>query len=105
VAGDGVDDAISAALDAAQVAADAVRGITDDQEHITRAKPLADGLRVIYEDVARQRLDRAVRIHDRESLSLAQLADRVSISKARADQIVRAARRRDAAEDEENGDA
>lgn len=89
---DGADDAISAALEAGQEAVDAVRGIPDTQERVEAAGRLADGLRVVQEDAARVRHDGAVDIYKAEDLSLAQLGQRIGVSKARANQILNAAK-------------
>jgi hypothetical protein len=84
---------IEAALEAGCTALAAVRAIPGSQARIEAAGRLADHLRSMYEDAARIRHDEAVRIYEDEKLSLAQLANRVGISKARADQIVRAHRK------------
>lgn len=84
---------IEAALEAGRTALAAIHAMPDSQARIEAAGKLADCLRSVYEDAARIRHDEAVRIYEAEKLSLAQLADRVGISKARADQIVRAHRR------------
>ena len=43
----------------------------------------------LFLELRKLRAEQAVRIKDQESLSLAKLADRISVSKARADQLVR----------------
>ena len=85
-------------VDAALVAADAaladIRHMGSAQEKLEAAGLLVDGLRSRSDEAARIRHAEALRIYEEESLSLAQLAGRVGISKARADQIVKAERER-----------
>ena len=96
---DDAEHAIRAAVDAARAAIRDIRALPDSQSRIKAAGQLADGLRVAFEEAARIRHEEAVRIYETESLSLAQLANRVGISKARADQILRAAREKEAEDD------
>jgi len=93
--GSGADDHISAALSASRDALEAIDALTDPQERVEAYGCLADGLRALFEEAARRRHGEVLRIYEAEKLSLAALAGRVGISKARADQIVRAARRKD----------
>ena len=93
---DDADTAITAAIDAARAAIRDIRALPDPQSRIEAAGKLADGLRAAFEEAARIRHEEAVRIYETESLSLAQLANRVGISKARADQIIRAERKKEA---------
>ena len=81
---------IKAAESAYAEAAQAIRDIEALQERIEVAGQFSSELRAQFEEVARIRHEAALEIYDAEKLSLAQLADRVGISKARADQIVRA---------------
>jgi len=80
---------------AADKALAAIRAITSPQEKLTAAGRLAEALRTRSDEAARIRHAEALRIYDEESLSLAQLASRVGISKARADQIIRADRQKE----------
>ena len=86
-----VDDAIAAA----DTALSAIRRITGSQEKLEASGKLRDGLRSRSDEAARIGHAEAERIYQAESLSLAQLADRVGISKARADQIIRKARQKE----------
>jgi len=89
------DEEISEYLGRGREVLDAIRALTGPQDRIDAAGKLTDGLRALFEEAARIRQEDAVRIYEAEKLSLAALAGRVGISKARADQIVRAARRKD----------
>lgn len=91
---DDAEQAIRTAIDAARAAIRDIRALPDPQSRIEAAGRLADGLRVAFEEAARIRHEEAVRIYETESLSLAQLANRVGISKARADQIINTDRKR-----------
>lgn len=91
-----VDDAITAA----DAALSAIRRITDSQKKLEASGKLRDGLRSRSDEAARIGHAEAVRIYETENLSLAQLASRVGISKARADQITKKAER-----EKEAGDA
>jgi hypothetical protein len=84
---------IDAAVEAGHTALTAINAMPDSKARTEAAGKLAACLRSIYQDAARIRRDEAVRIYETENLSLAQLADRVGISKTRADQIVRAYRK------------
>jgi len=92
--GNAADGQIDAAIAAADVALSAIRLIGDSQEKLEAAGRLVEALRSRSDEAARIRHAEAVRIYEAESLSLAQLASRVGISKARADQIVKAERER-----------
>ena len=87
---------VDAAITAADKALAVIRGIASSQERLEAAGKLAEALRDRSDEAARIRHAEAVRIYETESLSLAQLADRVGISKARADQIIRADRQKEA---------
>jgi len=89
------DRQISEYLGRGREVLDAIRALTGPQERIDAAGKLTDGLRALFEEAAGIRHEDAFRIYESEKLSLAALAGRVGISKARADQIVRAARRKD----------
>jgi len=86
-------DKVDAAIAAADEALTAIRDSGSSQEKLEAAGRLVEALRNRSDEAARIRHDEAVRIYEAESLSLAQLADRVGISKARADQITKKAAR------------
>lgn len=86
--GERAEKEIDAALAAADEALDAIRRIDGSQQRLEAAGRLVEGLRSRSDEAARIRHAEAVRIYEEESLSLAQLASRVGISKARADQII-----------------
>lgn len=85
---------VDAAIMAADAALDAIRHLTDSQWKLEAAGKLVEALRARSDEAARIRHAEAVRIFEEESLSLAQLASRVGVSKARADQIIKAEERR-----------
>lgn len=92
--GDVAGEEVGAAIAAADAALAAIRRATDPQAKLESAGRLLDALRSRSDEAARIRHAEALRIYEEESLSLAQLANRVGISKARADQIVKAEERR-----------
>ena len=85
---------IDAAIAAADIALAAIRRTADSQQKLEAAGRLVEALRSRSDEAARIRHAEAVRIFETESLSLAHLADRVGVSKARADQIIKAEERR-----------
>jgi hypothetical protein len=91
--GDPGCEEVDVAITAADAALSAIRRMTGSQEKLEAAGKLVDGLRTRSDEAARIRHAEAVRIFETESLSLGQLANRVGISKARADQIIRQAER------------
>jgi len=70
----------------------AIESMSDTQEAVQSATELVQALRTAYDGATKLRNQLALRIFETEALSLARLADRISVSKARADQIVRAAK-------------
>ena len=86
-------DEVSAALGVLRQALDSVAAMEGSQAKTDAIRGLADPLQELYNLATRVRAAELLRIHDTERLSLAKLADRVGISKARADQIIRAAER------------
>jgi DNA-binding transcriptional regulator YiaG len=98
------EQAIARALDLVgelyDQAAAAVAAVADPAEAFRQATDFANRARTIHDEqetkLRKLRAAQAVRIRDKESLSLARLADRISVSKTRADQLVR-----DAAKGEE----
>jgi predicted type IV restriction endonuclease len=87
---------IDEAIAAADRALAAIRAIASPQEKLEAAGRLVEALRARSDEAARVRHAEALRIYETESLSLAQLANRVGISKARADQIIKAERQKEA---------
>jgi len=85
---------IDATIAAADIALSAIRLIGNSQQKLEAAGRLAEALRLRSDEAAKIRHAEALEIYKTESLSLAQLADRVGISKARADQIVNPDRKR-----------
>lgn len=92
--------AISRALDQvealyAEVAA-TIRGVADPDQAFRLATQFADQARAIHNQqetkLRKLRADQALRIQKSKSLSLGGLASRLSISKTRADQLVRDAK-------------
>ena len=92
--GEMAGEEIAAAFAAADAALAAIERVVDAQEKLEAAGGLRDGLRERSDRAARIQHGEALRIYKEESLSLAKLADRVGISKARADQLVKAEERR-----------
>ncbi|MEV4308808.1 hypothetical protein [Nonomuraea sp. NPDC049624] len=73
------------------VSADLQR-MTDLDAAYEIATRLADGMRRLADDAALARAKSAAKISDAENLSRKMLANRLGISKARADQLIRSAR-------------
>jgi hypothetical protein len=73
--------------------ADTIRAIANPDQAFRLATDFANRVRALHDEqetkLRKLRAEQAVRIKDQESLSLAKLADRISVSKARADQLVR----------------
>ncbi len=92
--GNPAGEEIDAAIAAADVALSVIRLIGSSQQKLEAAGRLAEVLRSRSDEAARIRHAEAVQIFEAESLSLAQLANRVGVSKARADQIIKAEERR-----------
>jgi hypothetical protein len=88
------ETAFSNLLAAYEAAAGAVaeKGFPDGERAFKAATKLADALGHLTERAAKLRASTAARIADDEKLSLAALAGRLSVSKARAAQFVRNAK-------------
>jgi hypothetical protein len=69
----------------------AVTGAADAHEAFRIATELARAFREVADEVARLRAPAAVRIRNQESLSLRGLADKIGVSPARAEQLVKEA--------------
>jgi 3-methyladenine DNA glycosylase/8-oxoguanine DNA glycosylase len=90
------EEAAAEALDALTAAyhqaVAAINAIPDPQRAFEYATQLANALRDTYQQASELRTLTAARIWEAEELSLAALAQRIGVSKARADQLIRAAR-------------
>src|SRR5215211_6387960 len=90
------EEAAAQALDALttayQEAVATINAIPDPQRAFEYATQLANALRDTYQQASELRTQAAARIWEAEELSLAALAERIGVSKARADQLIRAAR-------------
>jgi hypothetical protein len=87
-----VAQALDALAKAHKEAMAAIDAITDPQQAFERATTLANLLGDMRSEAAELRARTAARIWEAEELSLAALAERIGVSKARADQIIRAAK-------------
>lgn len=70
----------------------AVQGVNDPNLAFECATELVEALRRMYEVSGELRAEQAARIFDAEKMSLAGLADRIGVSKARAAQLVNTAK-------------
>lgn len=86
---DDLSQARIALADAAQACTTAVVSAPSARESFDRANELMSSARSLADDVARLRALAAAQIRDEESLSLAGLADRLSISKTRAAELIK----------------
>jgi hypothetical protein len=87
------EDALRRLRDVLAAAVAAVRDAPDAQRTFEALTALTETLRVAVETVAGLRAGAAARIADEEGLSLAGLAQRISVSKQRAGRLVQNARR------------
>ena len=87
------DDAASA-LAALHKTLDAIGAMEGSEEKTQAIRELAEEILRLWNRTTEIRVGEMFRIRDEEQLSLAKLADRVGISKARADQLIKAADRR-----------
>lgn len=85
--------AINALTSAFQGVVSAVEAVADPQRAYEYATRLADLMRELHEAAVALRPKAAVRIWEEEKISLASLAARIGVSKARAGQLVQSARR------------
>ena len=85
-------EALDALTAAYREAVATIKAIPDPQRAFEYATQLANALRDIYREASELRTHTAARIWEAEELSLAALAERIGVSKARADQLIRAAR-------------
>ncbi len=98
-AGDGAQAAIKDVSSAYAKAKAVIAAIPDGQEAFERATELYDLLRKLHEEAAGFRAQMVHRIWETEKLSLAGLANRISVSRARAGQLLDSAKK--AREDED----
>ena len=85
-------DALEALSRAYEEAARAIRAIPEPQRAFAFATRLAKEMRDAHEQASELRSEQVARIWEAEELSLAKLAQRIGVSKARADQLIRAAK-------------
>jgi hypothetical protein len=85
-------EALDALTAAYQEAVATINAIPNPQRAFEYATQLANALRDTYQQASELRTQAAARIWEAEELSLAALAERIGVSKARADQLIRAAR-------------
>jgi hypothetical protein len=83
------DEAVSA-LAVLRKALDSIDAMDGSAEKTRAIRELAEAIQELYNRAAEIRKSEMFRIQEREQLSLAKLADRVGISKARADQLIKA---------------
>jgi hypothetical protein len=92
------EGALASALEALQRAFDrattAIGDAPSPQQAFEAASALADTLRVLADRAAERRAQAVAQIWEAEQLSLAGLAQRIGVSRARADQILRSSRKR-----------
>lgn len=94
------DSEIAAALAALSLELDRINAMEGGEEKTAAIRGLAEQINKLWNRAAEIRKGEMFRIRDEERLSLAKLASRVGISKARADQLIKAAERQ-----KEDGDA
>jgi hypothetical protein len=90
---DAVDAAVTSLLQAYSAAVAALRAMQDPERYFARATELGDTLRDLVSKSTDERALAAARILEAESLSLTALGERISMSKQRADQLVRKGRK------------
>ena len=89
------DEAASAALAVLRKTLDRIDAMAGSPAKTRAIRELAETIQELYNRAAEIRKGEMFRIRDEEQLSLAKLADRVGISKARADQLIRAAQQKE----------
>jgi predicted DNA-binding protein (UPF0251 family) len=82
------------ALAALSRALDHISAMPGSAAKTAAIRQLTEEIQKLYSRAAEIRRAEMLRIRDEEQLSLAKLADRVGISKARADQIIKAERQK-----------
>jgi len=94
--GNGQASAVPAALAVLRQALDDITAMDPSPAKTAAIRDLAEALQELYGTATAIRKAEVLRIQEAEKLTLAQLAGRVGISKARADQILKAARQEEA---------
>ena len=87
------------ALDVLHKTLDGIAAMDGSDAKAEAIRDFAEAVQELYFRAAEVRKGEMFRIRDEETLSLAKLADRVGISKARADQLIKAAARQKEAPD------
>lgn len=90
------DSEVATALATLSAELDRIEAMPGGHAKTDAIRQLADQIRHLWDRAAGIRKGEMFRIRDEEQLSLAKLADRVGISKARADQMIRAERQKEA---------
>ncbi len=94
--GDSTQDRdVSAALDVLSRKLDRIDAMPGGDAKTAAIRDLAEEIQKLYNRAAGIRKGEMFRIREEEKLSLGKLANRVGISKARADQLVRAREKED----------
>ena len=78
---------------------DRIDAMTGGEGKTAAIRDVTEEIRLLFNRAAEIRKGEMFRIRDEEQLSLAKLAGRVGISKARADQMIKAARQKEEADD------
>jgi predicted translin family RNA/ssDNA-binding protein len=89
------DEAAAEALAVLRRTLDGIDAMAGSQAKTQAIRELAEAIQELYSWAAEIRKGEMFRIRDEEQLSLAKLADRVGISKARADQLIKAAQQKE----------
>ncbi|MFI5935779.1 hypothetical protein [Actinoplanes sp. NPDC051494] len=87
--GSALDDALNRLRESAAVAMAAVEEIPEPNRAFEQATALREAIDGLVGEAAALRARMAARIYESEKLSLAALANRIGVSKARADQLIR----------------
>jgi hypothetical protein len=85
---------VASALEVLRRELDRIGAMEGGEAKTAAIRDLAEALQELYGDATAIRRAEVLRIQDAEKLTLAQLAGRTGISKARADQIIKAEGRR-----------
>ena len=90
---------VAAAIAALSRELDRIDAMKGGKGKTAAIRDVTEEIRLLFNRAAEIRKGEMFRIRDEEQLSLAKLADRVGISKARADQMIKAARQKEEAAD------
>lgn len=71
-----------------------IGALDDPQAAFDAASEVRETLRQMHDEIAELRTTAVGEIWERDQLSLAKLADRIGVSKARADEMIRTVKRR-----------